>query len=74
MTRDGEGQGHYIRDVKCSQKQQWFRTNDNEDPVPIEVDDVSKHGVVILYNMVHQANRCSEHHALSYLLNPFGKV
>ena len=49
MTRDGEGQGHYICDVKCSQKHQWFRTNDNEDPVRIEADDVSQQGVVILY-------------------------
>ena len=49
MTKDGDGQGHYICDVKCSITHQWYRTNDNMDPVVISKEDVSKQSVVILY-------------------------
>ena len=51
MTNDGDGQGHYICDVKCSQSKAWFRTNDNmvPVPVPINLDSVTKYAVVILY-------------------------
>ena len=49
MTRDGEGAGHYLCDVKCKESQNWFRTNDNNDPVLITVDNVTRNAVVILY-------------------------
>ena len=49
MTRDGDGQGHYICDVKCSKSKTWFRTNDNMDPLPISITEVTESGVVILY-------------------------
>ena len=49
MTDDGDGQGHYICDVKCKESNSWFRTNDNADPLPISHQDVTKYGVVILY-------------------------
>ena len=48
MTNDGDGQGHYVFDMKCSQSKTWFRTNDNKDPVPISHDNVTKKAVVIL--------------------------
>ena len=48
MTRDGEGQGHYICDVKTKENQ-WYRTNDNKTPIPIEVKHVTKNTVVALY-------------------------
>ena len=49
MTQDGDGQGHYICDVKCRSSKSWFRTNDNRVPVPIPIDLVTENGVVILY-------------------------
>ena len=49
MTSDGDGQGHYICDIKCSQSKAWFRTNDNLDPVPINLHSVTKRAVVVLY-------------------------
>ena len=51
MTGDGDGQGHYVCDVKCSQSSSWLRTNDNMDPLPISIQSVTKNGVVILYKM-----------------------
>ena len=49
ITRDGEGQGHYLCDIKSSKSNTWFRTNDNNVPLPISIDNVTKNGVVILY-------------------------
>ena len=49
MTGDGDGQGHYICDVKCSKSETWFRTNDNTSPVQISSRSVTKNAVVILY-------------------------
>ena len=49
MTSDGDGQGHYICDVKSHKSKTWFRTNDNENPVPIPLHNVTKNAVVILY-------------------------
>ena len=49
ITRDGEGQGHYLCDIKSSKTNTWFRTNDNNVPLPISTDNVTKNGVVILY-------------------------
>ena len=48
MTGDGEGQGHYICDVKLRNSSTWFKTNDNCIPVQILPQDVTKSGVVIL--------------------------
>ena len=49
MTRDGEGQGHYICDVKCNESNNWFRTNDNMDAVSISSNSVTQKGAVLLY-------------------------
>ena len=49
ITRDGEGQGHYLCDIKSSKSNTWFRTNDNNVPLPISIDNVTKNGVVVLY-------------------------
>ena len=49
MTSDGDGQGHYICDVKSHKSKTWFRTNDNENPVPIALHNVTKNAVIILY-------------------------
>ena len=57
MTQDGEGQGHYICDVKCIKSNKWFRTNDNDVPMPISVDHVTKNGVVILYKKKNSLNK-----------------
>ena len=49
MTADGEAQGHYICDVKSKVSEKWFRTNDNQIPVPIFQQNVTKSGIVILF-------------------------
>ena len=49
MTADGEAQGHYICDVKSKVSDKWFRTNDNQIPVPIFQKNVKKNGIVILF-------------------------
>ena len=49
MTADGDAQGHYICDVKLKDSHQWFRTNDNQTPVPILQQNVTKYGVVTLF-------------------------
>ena len=48
MTKDGQGQGHYICDVKCSDNE-WFRTNDNNWPIKLPFQSVTKQCVVALY-------------------------
>ena len=50
MARDGEGQGHYRCDVKEKDTQTWYQTNDNNHPVPISIDNVTKMAVVVLYS------------------------
>ena len=49
LSNTGESQGHYICDVKYPHSQQWFRTNDNSIPIPINLANVSKHPYVMLY-------------------------
>ena len=49
MTSDGDGQGHYICDVKYNKSKTWFRTNDNKNTIPISLHNVTKNAVVILY-------------------------
>jgi ubiquitin C-terminal hydrolase len=48
----GESDGHYICDVKEKSEGTWFRTNDNQDPILIKTEDVSKCAYVILYKQV----------------------
>ena len=45
----GQSDGHYICDIKDRLSEKWFRTNDNNDPKPIKVEDISKNAYVILY-------------------------
>ena len=54
LTNSGESQGHYICDVKDAQTKTWYRTNDNRNPVPIHMKDVSKHGYVVLYKRIQE--------------------
>ena len=48
----GESDGHYICDIKDRLSKKWFRTNDNNNPIPIELDEVSKFAYVILYKKI----------------------
>ena len=59
MTRDGEGQGHYICDVKSNISKTWHRTNDNNDPISISRGCVTKNGVVVLYKQKNIWNKIS---------------
>ena len=48
----GQSDGHYICDIKDRLSEKWFRTNDNNDPKPIKLEEVSKNAYVILYKMI----------------------
>ena len=48
----GDSAGHYVCDVKHRLTKSWFRTNDNNIPVPIEPDNVTKLANVILYRKI----------------------
>ena len=52
MSEDGETQGHYICDLEDKQTLVWLRTNDNQEPIPISLDNVTKNAVVILYRRI----------------------
>ena len=45
----GYSDGHYICDIKDRFSESWFRTNDNNIPIPISVENVSKAAYVILF-------------------------
>ena len=53
LRSSGESQGHYICDIKDHSTNRWFRTNDNNNPIPIDIEDVSKYAYVILYRNVN---------------------
>ena len=49
LTSAGDSGGHYKCDIKEQSSGRWFRTNDNNDPIPIEDEDISKSAYVVLY-------------------------
>ena len=49
LTAIGRSQGHYICDIKERSSGKWFRTNDNDNPIAIESEDVSRSAYVVLY-------------------------
>jgi hypothetical protein len=53
LYQDGETQGHYICDLEDEETLKWFRTNDNQIPIPIELESITKNPVVILYKKIH---------------------
>ena len=48
LRKSGESGGHYTCDVKESVSKMWFRTNDEQEPMPINVSDVSKNAFEVL--------------------------
>ena len=48
LNLEGQSGGHYTCDIKEKVSNMWFKTNDEQDPVPIEVEDVSKYAYVVL--------------------------
>ena len=57
INRQGQTSGHYIADVKNQRLHQWFRTSDNDIPVAITENEVSRTGYIILYARVDSLNR-----------------
>ena len=53
VTTSGHSEGHYICDVKDKFTGKWFRTNDNNLPIEISIENVSTCGYVILYKKNH---------------------
>ena len=54
ISSSGNSQGHYICDIQEKTTNQWFRTNDNRKPVPIQQDQVTKKGYVVLLKRFDQ--------------------
>ena len=52
VIHTGESDGHYLCDVKDKRTNLWFRTNDNSLPIPVNINDVSQNGYVVLYKRV----------------------
>ena len=48
INSSGNSNGHYICDIQEKATNQWFRTNDNSNPVPIQQDQVTKKAYVVL--------------------------
>ena len=46
---DGSSEGHYVCDVKENSSNKWFRTNDDNLPIPISTSEVSKLAYVVLF-------------------------
>ena len=44
----GQSHGNYICDVQEQSSKLWYRRNDNCHPIPIRLEDVSKHAYIIL--------------------------
>ena len=53
MSEGGQTQGHYICDLQDKETGLWFRTNDNQKPVPISLNNVTNKPVVILYRKIN---------------------
>ena len=49
LRKSGESGGHYTCDIKENTSNVWFRTNDDQEPVQIEVSEVSKNAYVVLF-------------------------
>ena len=45
----GESAGHYICDIKENVSKQWFRTNDANLQVALNISEVSKFAYVVLF-------------------------
>ena len=54
LANSGQSQGHYTCDVKDVITNAWYRTNDSCTPIKIEINEVSKHGYVVLYKQLSQ--------------------
>ena len=52
LTSSGHSVGHYICDLKEKSSRIWFRTNDNDDPLPIDQEEVTNSAYVILYKRI----------------------
>ena len=52
LTSTGYSEGHYVCDIKEKSSGKWFRTNDNNNPILIEEEEVSKSAYVVLYKKI----------------------
>ena len=48
LNTSGQSAGHYTCDIKERMSNMWFRTNDEQEPISIQVADVSKYAYVVL--------------------------
>ena len=52
LYQDGGSSGHYTADVYNNFTKSWWRTSDNERPVPLSIADVTKKGFIFLLKNV----------------------
>ena len=48
LSTSGQSGGHYTCDIKERMSNMWFRTNDERNPITIQVADVSKYAYIVL--------------------------
>ena len=48
LSKSGPSAGHYVCDVKDKITSKWFRTNDDQHPVKIDVAEVSNQAYAVL--------------------------
>ena len=49
LSTSGPSAGHYVCDVKDKSTSKWFRTNDEQNPVQIDVAEVSNQAYAVLF-------------------------
>ena len=49
LSASGQSGGHYTCDIKDRMSNMWFKTNDEQDPLPIQEEDVSKYAYIVLF-------------------------
>ena len=50
VSPSGESFGHYICYVKENVHKQWYFTNDNDEPIEVDEQDISKLSYVTLFH------------------------
>ena len=48
LSTSGQSGGHYTCDIKERMSNMWFKTNDEQEPISIQVADVSKYAYIVL--------------------------
>ena len=56
LHQDGRSSGHYTADVYNNSTKTWWRTSDNDRPVPLSIDHVTENGFIFMLKNVCPPN------------------